>query len=96
MSGKKNKDIVYGNVEIPDEEFETRNAKIRVTTFVDFDVVIELKRLAKNSKTKYQTLLNTILRAAVIGDPPKPITEARVRQIAKEVAEDVLHKKIKK
>ena len=92
MSGKINKNIVYGNVDVPDSAFEHSNTKIRVTTFVDLGVVIEHKRRAKNSKSKYQTMLNNILRSAVLGEPSKSLTETRVRQIVKEVIKEELKK----
>lgn len=71
--------------DIRDEDFEDRNIKIRVTTFVDLDVVKELKRQAKNQKSKYQTLLNKILRDyAFSKEKDTPITESRLRKIIRE------------
>ena len=97
MSGKTNKNITYGTVDVlADDEFIPSNVKIRVTTFIDLDIVQELKNRAQTSKTKYQTLLNNILRTAVIGNPTKPITEARVRQIAKEVAKELIKDELRK
>ncbi len=47
---------------------ELKGAKIRVTTYLDADVVEALKETASNSGGKYQTLLNQILRSSLIGD----------------------------
>lgn len=47
---------------------EVRSAKVRVTTFLDEDVLEVLKETAQGSGTKYQTLLNQLLRQALIGD----------------------------
>lgn len=59
------KDIVYGDVEISEEDLKIENAKIRVNTWIDGDIVQELKKRAKLENTKYQTLLNNLLRASV-------------------------------
>jgi len=49
-------------------EGELRSAKVRVTTFLDEDVLKALKETAKASGTRYQTLLNKLLRQSLIGD----------------------------
>ena len=59
------KDIVYGDVEISEEDLKIENAKIRVNTWIDGDIVQELRKRAKLENTKYQTLLNNLLRASV-------------------------------
>ena len=59
------KDIVYGDVEVSDEDLKIENAKVRVNTWVDMDIVQELKRKAKLENTKYQTLLNSLLRESL-------------------------------
>lgn len=42
MSGKSNK-IVYGTKStLADDEFDPPNVKVRVTTFIDLDIVREL------------------------------------------------------
>jgi predicted DNA binding CopG/RHH family protein len=46
---------------------ELRSAKIRVTTFLDEDVLGALKEMAEKSGTRYQTLLNQLLRQSLIG-----------------------------
>ena len=59
------KDIVYGDVEISEEDLKIENAKVRVNTWIDGDIVQELRRRAKSENTKYQTLLNNLLRVSV-------------------------------
>jgi hypothetical protein len=59
------KDIVYGDVEISEEDLKIENAKVRVNTWIDGDIVQELRRRAESENTKYQTLLNNLLRASV-------------------------------
>lgn len=43
-----------------------RDVKIRVNTFIDFDVYEALNEEADKTGQKYQTLLNKYLRAAVL------------------------------
>jgi uncharacterized protein (DUF4415 family) len=65
----KNRKIKYGKVDmIPDDAFEPRNVKERVTMFVDQDVVNEFRKWAnKMPGGKYQTLMNQALRRFVFG-----------------------------
>lgn len=51
--------------------------KIRVNTFIDFDIYDALNKEAKRTGTKYQTLLNKYLRAAVL----KEVSEADIKAI---------------
>ena len=46
---------------------QLRAAKIRVTTFLDEDVLRALKENAQQSGTRYQTLLNQLLRQSLLG-----------------------------
>jgi len=41
---------------------ELHQAKVRITTYLDSDILSHLKTLAKESGGKYQTTLNQILR----------------------------------
>ncbi|MCP5463593.1 MAG: BrnA antitoxin family protein [Deltaproteobacteria bacterium] len=47
------------------KQFE--NTKYRITTHLDNDVLSELRKIAKDSGSKYQTVLNQILRSALFG-----------------------------
>lgn len=83
----KNKDIKFGDVEIDDSEFEPRNVKVRITTFIDQDILIDLRKISKTKGQKYQTLLNQILRAFCERRKSKKIAsveEKRIRQIVQE------------
>lgn len=61
-----NKNINYGKKDILDEdEFTSDNVKVRITTYVDLDVLEALKAEAKNRKQKYQTILNQKLRESI-------------------------------
>jgi uncharacterized protein (DUF4415 family) len=60
--------IQFGDVEVPDEVFEPKNVKVRITTHLDGDVLDTLKQLSKQKEVGYQTLLNGILRAYLFAE----------------------------
>ena len=91
MSTKAKKDIVYGKFELDPDEFSPKNVKIRITTFVDEDALTEFKTIAELQGTKYQTLLNQVIRGFVSGSKGNKgsgggdgLTEANVRRIVRE------------
>ena len=88
MNGKKN-NIKFGNLELYDQEFESKNVKVRITTYIDEDILLALKKLAKQCGDKYQSLLNSILRSYFETNSKKPakITEQKIRQIVQEELE---------
>lgn len=85
----KNKDIKFGTVELDPDEFLPHNVKVRVTTFIDDDVLSELKAIAEKKKTKYQTLLNSVLKSFVENSSAKSgrlrvLDEPAVRKIVRD------------
>ncbi len=62
---------------------QVRAAKVRVTTYLDEDVLEALKETATGTGTRYQTLLNQLLRQALLGDT-KTILE-RLEKLEKAV-----------
>jgi hypothetical protein len=80
-STNKRKGIKFGKVEIPDEDFDPKNVKIRVTAFMDLDLIDALKAEAKESGTKYQTLMNQKLRDSVFGKRVDPELPNLIREI---------------
>ncbi len=82
----KNKDITYGNadVDFPDS-LNNREVKVRITAMIDGDVKSKLQRRAKEENTKYQTLLNQILRQHLF-DEKNPI-EKRLEKIEGELSQ---------
>ena len=83
----KNKDLVFGDVELDDVELEPRHVKIRVTTMLDEDVLKALKKIASSKGQKYQTILNQVLRAFVERKKERkliPVGERRIREIVRE------------
>jgi len=84
---KNKKDIKYGNVELDPDEFLPQNVKVRITTFVDQDILDKLKEIAEEKKVKYQTLLNSVLRSFVEQQQPlgkTSLDEVSIRRIVRE------------
>lgn len=73
----KNKKITYGKVEIPDDAFDPRNVKERITIMVDQDVLDEYRSKAQKTGDKYQSLINRTLREAL----DKPELEKRIEKL---------------
>ena len=65
--------------EVTAEDLDNKNMKIRVNCWIDGEVILELRKKAKQQRTKYQTLLNEFLRQAVLGE--KPELEERVKRL---------------
>lgn len=83
------RDIQYGTKDtLDDDVFDPKKVKVRITTFVDEDVLMMLKDYAKKRGGKYQTVLNSLLR--MFFDKPtrknkvQGLSEARVRRIVQE------------
>lgn len=58
-------------------------AKVRITTYLDDDVVTEVKKIAKDAGGKYQTILNQFLRDYIFGK--KKGLVARIDRLEKAV-----------
>ena len=83
------RDIQYGTKDLLyDEVFNTKKIKVRITTFVDEDVLMMLKDFAKKRGSKYQSILNALLRAffdkPARGTKVRGLSEERVRRIVQE------------
>lgn len=71
----KTKNIKYSKKDkLPPDEFEKKNSKVRITTFIDLDILEKLKEEAAETGSKYQTLLNEKLRKILLEE--KTIKEA--------------------
>ena len=83
----KDKDVIFGDVELDDLELEPRHVKVRVTTMLDEDVLNALKKIASAKGQKYQTVLNQVLRAFVERKKERkltPVGEKRIREIVRD------------
>ena len=57
-----------GKVDIPKGEFDLSKAKVRISLFVDADVVAAFKKVAKSTPSgEYQGLMREKLREAIFG-----------------------------
>jgi predicted DNA binding CopG/RHH family protein len=79
-STKKNKKIKYGSVEAPEGFDNPKNHKIRITMWMDGDVLQELKKRAAEVGAGYQTYAQKILRDAVL---EKESLEKRLERLEK-------------
>ncbi len=50
---------------LSEDEFNSENVKVRITTYIDLDVLEALKTEAKKTKQKYQSVLNKKLRECI-------------------------------
>ena len=57
-----NKQINYGEKDVVTEELDISKAKVKVSMFLDGDLLVEIKEQAKISGVKYQTFINQTLR----------------------------------
>jgi predicted DNA binding CopG/RHH family protein len=64
-------------------ESERREQKVRITTFIDGDILDELKAQASKEGLGYQTLLNQYLRSSVLKEVPSSLIN-RLLSSAKE------------
>jgi len=84
MSTKTKKDIKYGNVDVDSpSEWSKKDVKVRITTFLDEDLLDAIKAEAVSQNKKYQTYLNERLREMFLGEET---LEARLRRVEEIVA----------
>lgn len=62
---KKSKKIAYGNIEAPEGFDDPKNHKVRVTMWMDGDLLMALKKRAEEVGAGYQTLAQKLLRDAL-------------------------------
>lgn len=60
--------IKYGKVALPAESFSPSATRLRISIMVPGDVLAKIRGLAAEEGTKYQTLINRILRDATMGE----------------------------
>jgi len=77
-TGKKR--IKYGSVSLPEDAFNPKETKFRVTMYVDLDVLDQIRKTAKARGLPYQTHINQLLRDTVFGQE----MDERIRRIVRE------------
>jgi len=58
---KKN-EVLYGKKDLIEGDLPPQEAKIKVTIYLDGDLLLEIRRRAKKTGKKYQTFINESLR----------------------------------
>ncbi len=69
VAKSKKADIKYGNVAVDLKNIAPEEIKVRITTFMDSDILQVLKAQAKELGVGYQTFLNTFLRETLLKEP---------------------------
>jgi len=87
------RDMQYGTKNIlDDDDFDPKRVKVRITTFVDEDVLLMLKAYAKKRGGKYQSVLNALLRAFF----DKPSRNAKTQGLSEERVRRIVQEELKK
>ena len=88
MRSSKTAKIKYGKKDLLiEDDLDPKNHKVRITSFIDGDILVELKARAEQQGTRYQTLLNQLLRQALkdsasVAERLKKLEEAVFRKSA--------------
>ncbi len=77
----KNKKLSYGQVEIPEDAFDAKNIKERITIMIDQDILDQYRLRAQKTGDKYQSLINRTLREAL----EQPSLEKRIELIERKI-----------
>lgn len=66
---------------IEDDAFDPKNAKERITIWIDEEIIDGFRQRAKEEGTKYQSLINRALRESL----KQPSLAERVRRLEKKI-----------
>ena len=80
MKSKKNRKIKYGKIDLPEDAFEPKYVKARITMWIGMDLLEEAKKRAASKDLPYQTYLNQVLRNAILDSTE----DERVRKLIRE------------
>lgn len=64
----KIKDLEYAEKDTIDGTLKAQEAKVRINMFIDGDLLLKIREVAKQHNTKYQTLINQSLRKLFLDD----------------------------
>lgn len=81
--GKANKDIEYGNVNIPDDAFKEENVKVRISLMLRGDILNHFKNRAKKEGVGYQVLIQQALAQSLNNNSES--TEERLSILESEI-----------
>lgn len=82
----KKQKIKTGTIEIPENEFDPKHTKMRISMMLHCDVIDEFKRIAARERRPYQVLMQEKLREAVFG---KQISDELRDAIRQAVLEEI-------
>lgn len=71
----------YGDFEV-EGELDLKQAKVKVTIYLDGDVLENAREIAKKEHVKYQALINSILRKALLHEDQ---SEDRIKTLEERV-----------
>lgn len=80
MKSKKKPKIEFGTTELPEDAFEPRNIKARITMWVGMDLLEEIRKRAAAKDLPYQTYINQVLRNSIFGSEE----DAKIRKLIRE------------
>ena len=72
----------FGDVNVPEEAFRPENERWHISIKIPGDVLDAIKALAKQEGLPYQTLINRILRDAVMGEGSLSSRVAHLEKLA--------------
>ena len=64
----KKSELKYGEKDLVVGDLNPSRAKVKVTIYLDGDVLLEARRQAEQKGKRYQTLINESLRAQILGE----------------------------
>ena len=64
----KKSELRYGKKDLIDGDIPPQEAKVKVTIYLDGDLLLEIRRQAKKRGKKYQTFINESLRQQFLND----------------------------
>ena len=67
----KRNEVRYGKNDLVDNDLSPQEAKLKVTIYLDGDLLLEVRRQAKRAGKKYQTLINESLRDVFLAQRPR-------------------------
>jgi len=75
------KAIQYGKVDLlPDDAFNSKETKFRVSMYIDLDLLTEIRKRAKEKGLPYQTYINQFLKETHLSNAQ----DDRIRSIVRE------------
>jgi len=71
-----------GSVEVPDNVLDPKNHKVRITLFLDGDILMPFKEFAEVTGGKYQTLINECL-----GKFKEEFLKSKLKEVERSIAQ---------